>query len=142
MANNCFSDELAFSIARFSSYEKGKEYFEDGCVAKIWKEEDVHKTIVKGTQAYHVSLRFEDQELKYDCTCPYELDGACKHVIASILAFSANKNFATKLPLKTDKNDKVIEELLTKTTASQLKLFLGNILKKQPQSTIYIINYT
>lgn len=27
MANNLFSDELAFSIARFPSYEKGEDYF-------------------------------------------------------------------------------------------------------------------
>lgn len=133
MANNCFSDELAFSVARFSSYEKGKEYFEDGCVEKIWKDEDEYKAIVKGTQSYHVSLRFTDEELKYDCTCPYELGGACKHVIASILAFASDKNFAAKSYSEKDKNNKVIKKLLAKVAESQLKLFLGDILNKQPQ---------
>ena len=59
MDNNLFSDDLAFSLSRFSSYEKGKEYFEDGQVDKIWQEENGYKSIVKGTHNYNVSLKIQ-----------------------------------------------------------------------------------
>lgn len=71
MADSYFSDQLAFNIARFHSYDKGKEYFEDGCVEKIWKEKDEYKAIVKGSHPYRVSLKFEDEELIYSCSCPF-----------------------------------------------------------------------
>ena len=135
MINNLFSDELAFSVSRFSSYKKGKEYFEDGFVEKIWQEENEFKAIVKGTHKYNISLKFNNEsEFKYNCSCPYELDGACKHVVASILAFVSNKKFAEKSFLKEiNKDELVIEKLLEKITTHQLQLFLKKILKKQPQ---------
>lgn len=133
MANNHFSNQLAFSITRFSSYNRGKEYFEDGWVEKIWKEGNEYKAIVKGAHPYKVSLKFEGEELIYNCSCPFELDGACKHVVASILAFASDKKFATPpTKKKTDKNESIVKELLSKTTVSQQRLFLEKILKKEP----------
>lgn len=133
MVNNYFSDQLAFSIARFSSYNRGKEYFEDGCVEKIWKEGEEYKAIVRGTHPYKVSLKFEGEELTYNCSCPFELDGACKHVVAAIFAFASDKKFATQFPQnKNDKNESIIKELLSKTSPYQQRLFLEKILKKEP----------
>lgn len=133
MAASFFSDQLAFNIARFHSYDKGKEYFEDGCVEKIWKEKDEYKAIVKGSHPYQISLKFEDEELIYSCSCPFELDGACKHVVAAVLAFASDKKIASHPPQKKpDKNDLAVKELLAKTTASRQQLFLEKILKKQP----------
>lgn len=135
MDNNLFSDDLAFSLSRFSSYEKGKEYFEDGQVDKIWQEENGYKSIVKGTHNYNVSLKFNDEEvLEYNCSCPYELDGACKHVVATIFAFASDKNFINKSsPKKINKENLDLEKLLEKTNIHQLKLFLKKIFIKQPQ---------
>lgn len=137
MLDNFFSDELAFSISRFSSYDKGKEYFEDGCVEKIWQEENEYKAIVKGTHKYNISLRFDDEgELKYNCSCPYELDGACKHVVATIFAFASDKKFVTQTKQKKiDKNEVPIQDLLSEITTSQQRNFLEKILKKDPALT-------
>lgn len=134
MLSNLFSDELAFRIARFSSYDKGKEYFEDGCVEKIWNEKKEYKAIVKGTHKYNVSLKFNDEdELEYDCSCPYELDGACKHVVATIFAFASDKKFATQSKQKKiNKNEVTIQSLLSQITTSQQRDFLEKILKKDP----------
>lgn len=134
MLNNLFSDDLAFRITRFTSYEKGKEYFEDGCVKKIWQEENEYKAIVKGTRDYSVSLKFDDEdELEYNCSCPYELEGACKHVVATIFAFASNKKFTTQpKQKKIEKNETPIKDLLSKITVSQQQDFLEKILKKNP----------
>jgi hypothetical protein len=133
MSNVLFSNQLAFNIARFSSYERGKEYFEDGCVEKIWKEGDEYKAIVRGTHPYKVSLQFDGEELTYSCSCPFELDGICKHVVAAIFAFSSDKKFSIPpMQKKTEKNESIINELISKTTASQQRIFLEKMLKKQP----------
>lgn len=135
MVNNLFSDELAFRISRFSSYDKGKEYFEDGCVEKIWQEENKYQAIVKETHSYSLYLKFNDEgELEYNCSCPYELDGACKHVVAAIFAFASDKKFMNKSSFKKNNKDElVIEKLLEKTTFHQLQFFLKIIFRKQPQ---------
>jgi len=132
-ANKLFSEELAFSIARFPSFNKGKEYFEDGCVEKIWQEEKEYKAIVSGTHPYRVTLKFKDDELIYNCSCPFELDGACKHVVASILAFASDKSFSTQpKQKKLEKNEVIINEFLEKMSVTQQRYFLEKILKKEP----------
>lgn len=133
MADNYFSDQLAFGLANFSSYTRGKEYFEDGCVEKIWKQGQDYKAIVTGTHPYQVSLKFEGEDLIYSCSCPFELGGACKHVVAAIFAFAADKKFANPPQRKRiDKNASLVKRLLSKTADSQLRLFLEKILSKQP----------
>ncbi len=133
MADTIFSDELAFSIARFPSYEKGQEYFQDGRVAKIWEEDGVYRAIVRGTQSYHVSLRSRDEEVVYDCTCPFEGDGACKHVVASVFAFAADPSLTPEV-MSPHVNTKtlVIKELLSRMTPLQVEFFLETLLSKQP----------
>ena len=128
-----FCDSLAYSVAKFSCYGKGKEYFKDGLVEKIWKEGDEYKAIVSGTKTYTVSMRFEDEELIHSCTCPYELGGACKHTVAAILAFSKDKKFASAEPVKPQAGSKQNpEKLLSQITNSQLRLFTRKLLVKNP----------
>ena len=131
MAINYFSDQLAFSVSRFSSYSKGKEYFDNGYIEKIWKDEESYKAIVKGTNSYNISLKFEGEELIYSCSCPFELDGACKHVVASILAFASNKEFTKQSMEKSkDEDESIVKELLLNITTLQQKIFLEKILRK------------
>lgn len=134
MAKNLFSEDLAFSVAKFSSFEKGNEYFEDGLVEKIWKENDVYKALVRGNELYQVSLSFENEKLEYDCTCPYDFDGACKHVIAAILAFASDKKFTAPASDDSRIKDEEIKNLILQSSPGDLKAFLGKILKKEPES--------
>jgi len=131
-----FSDNLAYSVARFSSYERGKEYFEDGLVEKIWKEGNEYKAIVQGTKRYHVSMKFEDEELIFECNCPYEMEGVCKHVVAAIFAFTKDEKFISKNPEnEKDKEKQSIENLLNQATDIQLRAFTGKFLKKHSSFT-------
>lgn len=128
-----FSEELAFSVASYSSYDKGKEYFKDGYVEKFWKEGDEYKAIVNGTHHYKVSLKFEGEKLIYNCSCPFELDGACKHIVAVILAFTSDKKNSTDTAQKnTKKNEIVVNKMLSEMTSNQYRLFLEKTFAKQP----------
>ena len=136
MAHNPFSEDLAFSVSKFSSFEKGKEYFKDGLVEKIWQDGKEYKANVRGNELYHVTLFFEDEKLKYTCTCPYDFGGACKHVIGSILAFASDKKYTTPSSNNHQKNDEEIKNLLHGSTPGDLKAFLSKILKKNPKKLI------
>lgn len=132
MLNIHFSDQLAFSVARPSSYKKGKEYFAEGRVKKIWREGNEYKAAVKGNHLYRVSLKFAGEELVYNCSCPFELDGACKHVAAAILAFAADEKFSS-VEKETEKSEAELKKLLAKISAVQQKNFLERILQKEPR---------
>lgn len=122
MVKDLFFEDLAFSVSNFSSFEKGKEYFEDGLVEKIRKEGDVYTAAVRGNELYQVNLRFENEEIRYDCSCPYDFGGACKHVVAAILAFASDKKYA--IP--------EIKSLLERCEPVEIKKFLEKILEQEP----------
>ncbi len=134
-SKHLFSDELAYSVATFTSYERGKEYFEDGLVKKIWVEGDTYEALVYGSKHYNVSMKFEDEELTFDCNCPYEMEGACKHVVAAIFAFSKDDKFISKNPANPkEKNKQTVKNLVKQLTNSQLRVFTQKLLEKQPSS--------
>jgi len=132
MAKNLFSEDMAFSVSKFSSFEKGKEYFHDGSVEKIWREGNVYKAIVRGNEMYQISLQFEKEELKYNCSCPYDFGGACKHVVAVILAFASDKKYAKPASADFRKKDEEIKSLLQQSSPGDLKVFLEKTLKRNP----------
>ena len=134
MESKLFSDELAFNVSNPHSYARGKEYFEDGGVEKIWEEAGEYKALVRGTHVYEISMKFgEDNELEYQCSCPYELDGACKHVVAAILKFSKNTKYAKSAePKKTAKVTVDVAGLLDGADSYQMKSFLEKSLIKNP----------
>lgn len=133
MADSLFSEDLAFSIAKFSSFEKGKEYFRDGLVEKIWDDGSIYHALVKGNEVYHVNLKFENEEIEYDCTCPFDFGGACKHVVAAILTFASDKKYAKPSSNDTARKDEVITKLLKEAAPAELISFLEKILKKEPE---------
>ena len=131
-----FSRELASRIAPHSSFEKGAEYFEDGAVNKIWKEGEECKAIVEGTRRYTVSISVKgEDDIKTHCTCPYEMEGACKHIVAAILAFAQSPALATAEAQKQDDiPQKKAEALLAKASEVQVRKFLKMLLMHNQQT--------
>lgn len=133
MADSLFSEDLAFSIAKYSSFENGKEYFRDCLVKKIWKGGETYHALVKGSENYQVDLKFENEEIEYNCTCPFDFGGACKHVVAAILAFASDKKYAKPTSIDSVKKDEVVKKLLKETAPADLISFLEQILKNKPE---------
>ncbi len=78
------NEKILREYADEGSYERGEEYFRDGCVEDIRVKNDRIIAVVMGTELYHVELWDEDDSLGYSCTCPlYEDTGDfCKHCVA------------------------------------------------------------
>lgn len=68
------------------SFQRGEEYYLDGCVEKVVKKGGVFDAIVYGSRRYNVKLYLEDGEMNFNCNCPYDYDGICKHSVAAALA--------------------------------------------------------
>lgn len=131
---NGFSEQLALALTNFSVFQRGKEYFEDGLVKKIWKEGDEFKALVQGTDEYEVSIEFSGEETSTACTCPYEGDRACKHIIAAILAFSNDPTFAQLGAKVFEQGDtSKTEALLAQLDGEEAKIFLARILEKNKE---------
>lgn len=71
------------------SYERGREYLEDGAVLSLTQtNEQTLKAKVQGTDVhpYIVQIRFDGDEVsKVECTCPYHGGSWCKHIVAALL---------------------------------------------------------
>ncbi len=81
-----FNKKDIAKLANSQSFERGESYYRSKSVKKITQIGNHFEGKVFGSEVYHVSLDIEDDELDFDCTCPYDFDGICKHCVAFGLA--------------------------------------------------------
>jgi hypothetical protein len=81
-----FSRDQLKEQANRSSYERGLNYFNTGCVKNVIKSGNVFEGKVRGSSLYKVKLEVAGKELFFECSCPYDYDGICKHAVALGLA--------------------------------------------------------
>jgi hypothetical protein len=62
------------------SFQRGRGYKES--VQQLTKQGNVYTAIVYGTSRYKVKIIDESNDSECSCSCPYDLDGFCKHIIA------------------------------------------------------------
>ena len=87
--------QLALLLAKkfsFTTRERGYQYFRQQRVRVQHGSSSELGGEVRGTQKYHVALRWTGSKLAVLCDCAYfiEQDQPCKHLWASILAADAN----------------------------------------------------
>lgn len=62
------------------SFERGKEYFSEGCVRGLAEHAGTITAKVAGTRNYRVKPWIKETDLEYSCSCPVGADGDfCKH---------------------------------------------------------------
>ena len=70
------------------SFERGEEYFSEGCVRGLAEHADTITAKVLGSRDYRVKLSIKNGGIDYSCTCPVGADGDfCKHCVAVGLAW-------------------------------------------------------
>lgn len=71
------------------SYERGKQYLENGAIQSLTlAEEHTLKAKVQGSAVhpYVVQIQFDDESVTdVECTCPYHGGSWCKHIAAVLL---------------------------------------------------------
>ncbi len=121
--------ETLMEISTRQSFERGKEYFQMGLVGDC---ERVAKTIrgeVEGSGliSYDVELTI-GRRLDWHCSCPYDWEGACKHVVALGLAWIDDPaSFPDRTEEKRKEREK-IKGILEEQTQEVLAEFLFELL--------------
>ena len=129
-------DEIR-SLCTHQSYERGINYHNQGRIQELAINDEELTATVRGTHDYEVSITVDDDGIRaYYCSCPYDYAGACKHVIAVLLAAnerdpehatSGDSHTAaesTSLSTVTD-----VQTLLEETPPEDLRTFLLDLIE-------------
>jgi uncharacterized Zn finger protein len=120
-----------FTIRRHAhakSCQKGEIYYQAGAVINIIQRGNILQAEVQGHEAkpYHVNLNFDDDGLtNVSCTCVYNLEGWCKHIVATMLvcirqpeAISQHPSLATLLAgLNLSQTQRLLADLVAEDPA-------------------------
>jgi uncharacterized Zn finger protein len=75
--------------AAAQSWTRGQAYFARGAVRQVvWREGVLTAQVIGSSyEPYRVTVRFDAQGaiINAECTCPYDLSGDCKHIVATLL---------------------------------------------------------
>jgi uncharacterized Zn finger protein len=70
------------------SFERGESYFKSGAVIGLTLRQNILQAEVEGNEVhpYRVTAIFDQGGVtECDCSCPYDWDGWCKHIVATLL---------------------------------------------------------
>ncbi|MDP4023278.1 SWIM zinc finger family protein [Methylobacterium sp. NEAU 140] len=101
MARELPSEAAIRALTTPEVYERGRSYQRAGAVSGLVARGAEISAAVEGSEAepYRVTLRIADGAVaETRCTCPYEWGGACKHVVAALLALRAKPGALAERP--------------------------------------------
>jgi hypothetical protein len=114
-----------------SSFDRGERYFEEGRVRIKEATPTRIKAVVRGTDDYQVEIELGD-ELSGECNCPYDLDGLCKHIVATFLAVIRDDGEIEPLMKKSICELEDTESLLKRVDPETLRNFLLSEMEQRP----------
>jgi uncharacterized Zn finger protein len=104
-------------------FERGQDYRDEGYVQRIERFGDVVAAAVRGTNLYDVTVDLDEHTIDAWCTCPYEVAGECKHVVAVLLDVVTNP--------PQDESERV-GRVLEDVSSDDLHAFVYNALAENP----------
>ncbi|MGF2037516.1 MAG: SWIM zinc finger family protein [Nostoc sp. CmiVER01] len=119
-----------FTIRRHAnakSFQRGEAYYEAGAVNTVTQRGDLLQADVVGNEAkpYHVNLSFDSSGLtSANCTCAYNFDGWCKHIVATMLVCARNPENIEQRP--------TLEQLLNRLDYIQTQRLLQELVTEHP----------
>ena len=120
------------SLATSSSFERGKEYYDEGRVGRIKRDGNTFKAKVEGTEIYKAKLVLRPAGAELRCNCPYDYGGICKHAVALGLAvleeYGPNLSAAAEPTTKAD--PEALEDTLKDTSPAVQLEFLAGLLRQ------------
>lgn len=129
--NKLFDIDEIEELTSNKVFERGQEYYENGYVGKIIKKGNTFEGTVKGSYKYKVSLEKIDDDFEFECSCPYDFEGICKHSVAFALAIIDGKYTDDKLKQSINKISPDLFEKKFNSSSTEIKLsFLKQLLEK------------
>ncbi|MEH2288911.1 SWIM zinc finger family protein [Nostoc sp.] len=119
-----------FTIRRHAnakSFQRGEAYYNAGAVDVVIQRGHLLQANVLGTEArpYHVNLNFDSSGLtSVKCTCAYDYEGWCKHIVATMLVCARNSEKIEQRP--------TLEELLNCLDHIETQRLLQELVAEYP----------
>jgi uncharacterized Zn finger protein len=113
--------------ATSQSLERGQDYYKSGSVTSLIQRGNELSAKVEGSEfdPYRISIDFNKGGITSTfCTCPYNFEGWCKHIIATLLTCLHQPDLIEQRP--------ELAELLAPLTREQLQLILHKLALEQP----------
>jgi hypothetical protein len=129
MVKRPITERTIRALATPESFARGRSYFDDSAVSDLVRRGDRLTAEVEGSELapYRVSIRLHDGGVaEARCSCPYDLGGYCKHIVAVLLKFAdegtrvIERKTLAKLLRELDQSRLI--ELLEKRAESDLEL--------------------
>jgi uncharacterized Zn finger protein len=111
-----------------SSYSRGQEYYGRGAVIDLKKRGNTIQAAVEGSEIkpYQVSINFDEGGITSTCcSCAYDYDGWCKHIVATLLTCSCSSAVIEERP--------TLESLLDCLDHVETQRLLQELLQKNPE---------
>ncbi len=122
------SEAIIRSNSNTSSYNRGEDYYENEAVSDLKIRGNLIQAEVEGSKfnEYQVSIEFDASEITSAyCTCPYENDGWCKHIVATLLTCSLANKIIEERP--------TLEHLLNRLDHQQTQSLVQELVEKNPE---------
>jgi uncharacterized Zn finger protein len=113
--------------ATAQSFERGEDYYQNGAVVSLVQRGDRLTANVEGSEyePYRIGIQFDTGGVTHaTCTCPYDYEGWCKHIVATLLACTHNPEQIERRP--------TLAELLKPLNQEQLRYVLEAMGTEQP----------
>ncbi len=111
-----------------NSFHKGENYYHQGAVIDLVQRGNTIHAEVEGSEVapYHVSLQFDAGGITAAiCTCPYDYEGWCKHIVAAALTWIRQPD---RLELRP-----TLPQLLDRLDHSQTQRLVQALVEEQPE---------
>jgi uncharacterized Zn finger protein len=100
MAKPLITEKAIRALANAKSFARGQEYYREGAVSDVTRRGNRVTAEVEGSELYEVTVVLDDGEVDHaHCTCPYDWDGYCKHVVAVLLKLAHASDEVTERPM-------------------------------------------
>ena len=103
-------------LASAQSFERGRNYYNQDQIIEPERQGKALRALCAGSEdePYEVSATLgKGGVAEASCTCPYDRDGCCKHIVALLLTYIHEpESFVVHQPVKTTLADRSKEELL------------------------------
>ena len=110
-------------ICNQRSYGRGRTYYRTGRITSIGLDGDGVIARVAGTRNYKVWAEAGKRgRLSYQCTCPYDWGGACKHVVAVLLHMV---DHGDEMRRSAEESEAEIRSMLDEAPAEYMRRFLA-----------------
>ena len=117
------------------AFKRGRKYYDSAMVESAVRRGNRLFAEVLGSEEdpYNVGVLFQESDFSASCTCPYEWEGYCKHIVAVLLTWVHDRGLvAERAP---------IEDMLSALDADELRALIFRMVKYDPGLSEIIDEY-